>query len=310
MRALIFYFSGTGNTKKVAELYAAALKAEGASVSLCELPVEPSAIKSVDVRDYDLIGIGYPIHSFNAPKIVLSLCKSLPKLAETERKIKTFIFKTSGEPVRMSDVSSLKMRALLRRRGYDAQNEYQYLMPYNIIFRHSAGMAGKMWQTAKALVPVDVAEILAGKKRLPKKLFMGNVLAWILRVEHWGAHVNGVFYRASKSKCIGCGLCERTCPVDNITLQKTEDGKTKVAFGGKCIMCVRCAFKCPTAAIDIGLFKSWKVNGEYELNAPEQNPVLTASGKHVNYCKKAYDKYFADAEKRIREFNNTDSKTP
>ena len=51
MRALIFYFSGTGNTKKVAELYAAALKAEGASVSLCELPVEPSAIKSVDVRD-------------------------------------------------------------------------------------------------------------------------------------------------------------------------------------------------------------------------------------------------------------------
>lgn len=298
MRALIFYFSGTGNTEKVAELYANALKAEGAGVSLCALPADKSAISAITVREYDLIGIGYPIHAFNAPKTVLSLCKALPKLGKAEKRIKTFIFKTSGEPVRMSDVSSLKMRKILKRRGYDVQNEYQYVMPYNIIFRHSVGMAGKMWKTAKALVPADVHAVLNGEKHLPKKLFMGGFLAWVMRVEHWGAHVNGIFYRASKKKCIGCGLCERTCPVDNIAVERREDGTYKVRFGGKCIMCVRCAFKCPTSAIDIGLFKSWKVNGDYELNEPEQDPVLTANGKHAGYCKKAYDKYFADAEKR------------
>lgn len=299
MRALIFYFSGTGNTKKIADEYAAALRAKGASVSLCALPQEKSAITAVAVREYDVIGIGYPIHAFNAPKLVLSLCKALPKLGKSEPQKKTFIFKTSGEPVRMSDVSSLKMRKLLRRRGYSVQNEYQYVMPYNIIFRHSAGMAGKMWQTAKALVPVDTDEILKGEKHLPKKMFLGGFLAWVLRVEHWGAHVNGIFYRASRKKCIGCGMCERTCPVDNITVEKTECGAYKVRFGCKCIMCVRCAFKCPTSAIDIGMFKAWKVNGDYELDKPEAAPVLTASGKHKNYCKKAYDKYFADAQKRI-----------
>lgn len=299
MNALIFYFSGTGNTKMVAEKYAEALKGNGATVTLCALPAEQNGIASAS--DYDTIGIGYPIHAFNAPKIILSLCKSLPKIEKTAARKKVFIFKTSGEPVRMSDASSLKMRSLLKRRGYTVTNEYQYIMPYNIIFRHSDGMANKMWETAKALIPVDAKEITDGVSRLPKKIFMGGFVAWILRAEHWGAHIIGKLYSVKKKKCVGCGLCERVCPVHNIKIVRRADGSVKkIKFGGKCIMCMRCAFLCPKSAVELGLLKTWKVNGKYDFDKPEDNPRLTASGKHNNYCKKAYRKYFENAEKRMR----------
>lgn len=41
-------------------------------------------------------------------------------------------------------------------------------------------------------------------------------------------------------KCIGCGLCEKLCPMDNITL---TDGIA--SSGDRCTMCYRCISKCP-----------------------------------------------------------------
>ena len=196
MKTLLVYFSGTGNTTRIAELYKTEFIKAGSEVDTVELPTD----KLPDVSEYDYIGIGYPIHGFNAPKIILSLCKTFPKRNKKTDGVKNvFVFKTSGEPVRMSDVSSLKMRKILKRRGYNVTNEYQYIMPYNIIFRHNDHAVYRMWTTAQSLVPADVAEILQGGVRLPKKMFMGGFLAWILRCEHWGAHIIGKLYKANKN---------------------------------------------------------------------------------------------------------------
>ena len=119
MKILLLYFSGTGNTKRIARLYKSAFAGLGCEVHEAELPLA----EAPDVSGYDLVGIGYPIHAFNAPKIILTLCKALPKQDKKAQGAKrAFIFKTSGEPVRMSDVSSLKMRKILKRRGYVVQN--------------------------------------------------------------------------------------------------------------------------------------------------------------------------------------------
>ncbi|MCM1439111.1 MAG: EFR1 family ferrodoxin [Roseburia sp.] len=285
MKIAIFYFSGTGNTRMVAKKYAESFVALGNECTLFELPVK----ENFNLDDYDLIGFGYPIHSFNAPQIMLKFAKTLPKKGKKEVKKRAFIFKSSGEPVKMSRVSSLKLTGILKRRGLEVKNEYQYVMPYNMIFRHTDHTAFKMWETAKKLIPIDCADIVNGVERREKKMPFGRFLAWILRCEHWGAHVIGVGYRATKD-CVGCGLCAKNCPAGNI---KMKNGKPK--FGGKCYICARCSFHCPKNCIKIGLLNGWRVNGAYTFEDGDPNE----KNGHEKYCKKAYDRYFKEAEERI-----------
>lgn len=294
MKILIVYFSGTGNTAKIADLYGKEFTDAGSEVTVMRLPQAADEIKGVNLADFDLLGFGYPIHSFNAPQNFLEFAKSLPKLSEGKR---AFIFKTSGEPVRMSDVSSLKLIKILKRRNIRVTNEYQYVMPYNIIFRHSDDMAYKMWTTAKRLVPVDCREISSGTPCRPKSMFMGSFLAWFLRIEHPGARIIGIGFKTTK-KCVDCGLCVKNCPANNIKVNK----KGKIKFGGKCLICMRCVFKCPRDAIKPGLLNGWRVNGDYSFTQPTQPHI---PNKHDKYCKKAYDRYFENAEQKLRQDNQT-----
>lgn len=286
MKILLIYFSGTGNTEKIAKLYQEAFEHEGAEVTVKSLPLEDTP----DCGGYDLVGFGYPIHGFNAPANVLRFAKSLPKLNEGKR---AFIFKSSGEPVRMSDVSSLKLIKILKKRGFTITNEYQYCMPYNIIFRHSDEMAYRMWDTAQRVVPADCREILSGTPRKVRKMFLGGFLAWVLRIEHWGGRVIGKRYKVTKD-CVHCGMCVKNCPEHNIKM--SEDGKFK--FGKECLICMRCVFYCPKNAFHPWILNGWKVNGAYSLKPPEAG-APAEKDKHAKYCAKAYKRYFENAEKRI-----------
>lgn len=288
MRIALFCFSGTGNTKKIADLYREAFTNLGAEVDYFPLPLK----EKVDITPYDKIGVGYPIHGFNAPEIVLKFAKSLPK-GQNGKKV--FIFKSSGEPVKMSRISSLKLIKLLKKRGFNVTNEYQYVMPYNMIFRHTDHQAYRMWTTAQRLVPIDCKDIIDGVERHEKKFFLGSFFGWVMRAEHWGAHVIGHFYKV-KGNCIGCGKCAKNCPVENIEM---KDGKP--VFGNKCLICARCSFNCPTNCIKIGMLEGWKVNGAYSFKDgdPEEK------NGHENYCKKAYDRYYAEAEARIAAHSPT-----
>lgn len=290
MKIAIVYFSATGNTEKVAKLYREYFEKQGHACTLYPLPLTGSA----DFSQFDVLGVGYPIHSFNAPQNVLKFAKGLKK---RDGKLKTFIFKTSGEPVKMSRVSSLKLIKILKRRGYAVTNEYQYVMPYNMIFRHTDHMAYTMWETAKALAPIDCGEISGGVPHREKKLFLGGLWAWFCRIEQPGAHVIGHFYKAEKD-CIGCGLCAKDCPAGNI---KMVDGKPK--FGNRCLICARCSFRCPKNCINIGLLNGWKVHGDYSFEDGDPNE----KNGHENYCKKAYERYFKAAGERIRSFNAADN---
>ena len=80
--------------------------------------------------------------------------------------------------------------------------------------------------------------------------------------------------------------------------QGIEVKEGKFTFGKNCLGCTACSFSCPKDAFNIGMLQGWKVNGAYNFSAsPERQ-----KGKHERYCKKAYDKYFANAEKEISKF--------
>ena len=48
-------------------------------------------------------------------------------------------------------------------------------------------------------------------------------------------------------KCIGCGKCEKICPLNNI---KIQNGKP--VWGKECTHCMACICHCPTEAIEYG----------------------------------------------------------
>lgn len=283
MKALICYFSGTGNTRMIVEKYAEEFCKRGHSVDIYK--IEEGSF-NYDLTQYDMLGLSYPIHAFNAPSIVVDFVKALPK-SQTVKKL--FIAKSSGEPLSINNISSYKIVSVLKRKNYILNNEYHYVMPYNMIFRHSDAMAFKMWNTAQRLIPIDCEEILTGKTVKLKRIFMGRFLAWLFRIEHWGGRFNGKKYKV-KDNCINCLKCVKNCPVHNITV---KDGK--FVFGKKCLMCTRCSFECPANAIKIGWFEKWKVNGAYNFN----NPDGTYQKSHKNYCKRSYAKYFARSERKI-----------
>lgn len=282
MKILICYFSGTGNTQKVVNKYAETLTHEGVDTELYK--IEDNDFK-YDVTDYEMIGIAYPVHGFNAPSIILDFAKSL-KECQGKR---VFIVNTSGEPLKLNNVSSIKLIKILKKKGYNVTNEYHYVMPYNIIFRHTDNMAYKMWKTAQEVIPIDCKELLSGKYSLLDDVFMGSFIAWLFRIEHWGGRFNGKRYKVSKN-CIHCGKCANICPTHNITI---KDGEFH--FGNKCLMCMRCSFLCPKSAIKIGLFEKWKVNGAYNFN----NPNKFEDEVHKNYCKKSYERYFKMCEEKM-----------
>lgn len=285
MKILICYFSGTGNTQKVVDCYANIFAKEyGDEVTLARMEDK----FEYDLNDFDLLGFGYPVHAFNAPSIVLRFAKKLNKLAT---KKPAFIVNTSGEPLKLNNISSLKLTSILKRRRIIVNNEYHYCMPYNMIFRHGDEMAYRMWTTAQLLAPLDIKEIKDGKKSLLKRVFMGGFVAWVMRCEHWGGRLNGKQYKVNE-QCVNCKKCINICPTNNITI---KNGKMK--FGGKCLMCMRCAHLCPTNAIKIGWFDSWKVNGAYSFKKPKSPDT-----KHYNkMLTKAYKKYFELSDKRIAE---------
>jgi formate hydrogenlyase subunit 6/NADH:ubiquinone oxidoreductase subunit I len=54
-------------------------------------------------------------------------------------------------------------------------------------------------------------------------------------------------------KCIGCGICEQTCPLEDKAITVFQSGAARVAAYdySKCIKCYCCQEMCPEKAITI-----------------------------------------------------------
>ena len=285
MKAIIAYFTGTNNTKLVVDEYKKSLEKHDIN---CQIFNMDNKIFDFDLDNFDYVFIAYPIHAFNAPKIVLEFARDLRKCSD---KKKLIIIKVSGEYSRLNNGSSLKLARILKRKNLILNNEYHYLMPYNIIFRHTSEMAFKMFNTMCEIVPLDVEDIVNNKSVKIKQIFMGRTISFLFRIEHFGARYNGKKFKVSE-QCNRCFKCLNNCPRHNIVY---ENGKFE--FKNNCLMCMRCSFNCPKNAIKIGLFNKWKVNGNYSFQMPKQKEI----DHHPNYFKKSYNRYFKIHEGRINK---------
>ncbi len=92
-----------------------------------------------------------------------------------------------------------------------------------------------------------------------------------------------------EERCVACNLCAVACPVDCISLQKTEseDGRWYPEFFrinfSRCIMCGMCEEACPTYAIqltpDFEICEYERDNLVYE----KEHLLISGVGKYPDY---------------------------
>jgi len=92
-KALIIYFSSTGNTQKVALAICVGLEAGGLHVEL----KKPQEAANIDFYDYDLVGIGSPSIEWQPAKPIADLLKTKLDLYRSQGKIKPCAPKVPGK---------------------------------------------------------------------------------------------------------------------------------------------------------------------------------------------------------------------
>ncbi len=243
MKAVMVYFSQTGNTKKVSRAMAEAMREKGCRVEEVTL----KKARSADLEKADVIGIGAPCFMSQAPTPVKEFLKSLPGLEGRA----AFVFATSGGgPGRvLYDMASiLEDKGARVAGGYLARGECFYPAPciYGRFpgrpdekdldgarrFAHS--LAGHVSSGGRTPVEENREDLLHGGHGLYD--FAATISTDALNRLLLPAPMLDV------SRCDQCRRCAAECPTANISM-----GPYPV-LGPRCIRCHRCLTVCPQNA--------------------------------------------------------------
>ena len=154
----IFYFSGTGFTGYVAKRLARELESRQIDVDCFKM--ENTQAGSIDMSGYEAAGIFYPIHSFNAPRIVIKFIRQLPKTDG----LSTFVVSTGGEDSKLNYASSDLLIKILNRKGYKVFYNRLVEMPSNFMVKYDDERVKRIIDKAKDDV-INIAQDITEEKQ-------------------------------------------------------------------------------------------------------------------------------------------------
>ncbi|WP_027626649.1 EFR1 family ferrodoxin [Clostridium lundense] len=238
MRGILYYFSGTGNTKWIGDRFKESFSRRKIEVDLANI----ESIEEFEIDNYDFMILGTPIYAELEPKIVDDFIEKLPV---NKNNMKVIIYSTQAAKT-ASAVSILKLR--LEKKGYKIMSESMFQMSNNYYF----GVGKKTEKHTFNVIKENAIKQVNGVV----KSFINNKNTRVhlnyFRIA--GAKISSKIYRkllpkmsknfTSTEECIKCGLCLRNCPKGNITFENSV-----AVFHSKCMLCMRCIHICPVNAI-------------------------------------------------------------
>lgn len=237
---MIYYFSGTGNSKWIAEEMAK--RTEDVSVSLVEEKT-PISIEG------EVLGLVFPIYAWGVPKVVLDFIKLLEGKPSY-----TYAIATCGEE------AGYAMRNLQKKLPLDAC--YTVVMPNNYVVGSNLEPEESVRnKITKAKVDLFHMADEVKNRRKVVKVKEGSFPLLKSTLIHFGfnlaARSTKPFYITDA--CISCGQCAKDCPAEAIEMR---EGKP-VYVKDKCYMCTSCINRCPVEAIQYG--KGTEKRGRYQF---------------------------------------------
>ena len=257
---MIYYFSGTGNSRYAARFLGERLKEDVVAVNDCNPEFQQPSGKS--------IGLVFPVYSWGVAPVMLDFISRLPQAFWREVKSKdipVWAVMTCGDETALAPEMLDKA---LKRRGVKAQSVWSLIMPNNYVLLPGFDVDPKEVEKRKLkAAPARLAQIAKGIKEGRKTVdVVRGSLAWLKTklvfplFEKWGIqqkkwHTSG--------GCIGCGVCVRSCPLGNMHMEGDRP-----VWGPDCCSCLACYHNCPRHAVEYDGMTQKK--GQYRLEVKDQ----------------------------------------
>ncbi len=226
---IIFYFSGTGNSLKVAMDVATALED-------CELISMGKAFKLSST--YEKIGLVYPVYGGGMPGAVDRFIKAIDLSLNTNSYMFAICTSGSGLPGGLEGISKI-IGGKGGKLSYG--NVVRCFSNYVGLYAMGSNSDSKAREQAEATKQVikDIQSLTVKPphKNSPIALLSKLFIKWLEKRDK--------AFNISE-ECNSCATCSKVCPVGNI---KMQDGKP--IFLHHCEQCVACIQWCPKQAINI-----------------------------------------------------------
>lgn len=248
---VIFYFSGTGNSKQVAKWISEFAAARSIDCKLFDIS-KTDVLQLEPLDSNALIIIISPVHGFNFPKITLDFIAHFPKgknklvLMNTRAGMKIGSFITPG----LTGIAFILSSLLLKRKGYKIVGQIPFDMPSNWISIHPAlneRTVKFIHQKNYDRVKKHTDIIFDGKKDfIALRDIIQDLLIAPVSLGYYfvGRFVFAKTFYASY-KCDNCDVCIKQCPVKAI-----EKINNRPYWTFDCESCMKCMNSCPQRAIE------------------------------------------------------------
>lgn len=234
-KAIIFYFTGTGNS-----LYVAKEISKG--FSQCDIVAIPKAVdrKEFDYKDYSEVGFVMPLYFMGMPVMVKEFINKIciPNA--------TYIFSVITRAYTKGLVFTEMNKTLIKQGKTLYYGRYISFPDCYIRWdqAHDEESQQKVFKKATNQLEIIKEELLEERIYVQKEGKILNTTSLVIN-EIWKARLSSInkTFKVSKD-CSQCGICIRTCPAKNIKLENNI-----LKWDKKCQDCMACVQSCPNKAI-------------------------------------------------------------
>ena len=235
---MILYFSGTGNSAFAAKFIGEAI--DDQVLDLFDKIRNNDYLTMESNRPWVITA---PVYCWQLPHIVRDWMK---KTEFKGNKDVYFVLTCGGD---MGNGEKY-LKKLCKQVGLNYKGSVEVVMPENYIALFEAPDKEKAQRIIKGAERSlrKAADMIKAGERLAdvKTGLAGKLNSSIVNMVYYPLIVKDKKFYAEDS-CTGCGLCEKKCPLGNITM---KGGKP--SWNGNCTHCMACISYCPVEAIEYG----------------------------------------------------------
>lgn len=240
MKGILLYFSGTGNTKFIANKIVEEFMKNGCDIEVHSIE-EKLCIKNFS---YDYLVLGFPKYFEYIPQNFMEYIDD--NLYTSDKEIKTMIFSTGRDKNKMHFD---ELEKVLLEKNFKVIVTKNFKMPNSFIISknykniNSEGLDIIYKNSLNEIKDTVTNFLIENYSKEEINNFKATIMKRLYKFKTKDLYKNSYKFSVGSS-CDKCNLCVKVCPTRNI-----EHIGDYIKFRDNCIMCCRCISCCPKNAI-------------------------------------------------------------